>query len=257
MQPSAQQIIADRCQQMKATLWQRGRDFNSAPTFAAETIEDDPIPGQQFDYQQLDGIVYAGIKLSMVGEFQQMNAACAIAALQAFTEQRVSKMAIYAGLSRVRFPGRMEVVQTLPTVILDGAHNPDKMRAASSSLPEYARTLLVLALKADKDVDEVLRQALPQADHLIATQFREKGLWFPLSSAEIADAAHAIAPTLSIEVEPDPLLAIHKALSQAQPDDLIWVAGSLYLVGDIRDHWYPGERLIALAETGLSATLTF
>ena len=41
------------------------------------------------------------------------------------------------------------------------------------------------------------------------------------------------------EVIPDPLDALTQSLKEAKPEDLIWIAGSVFLIGDIRQYWYP------------------
>ena len=84
------------------------------------------------------------------------------------------------------------------------------------------------------------------AAQLILTTFEHK-LWESLPPKTLAQAAREIAPGLDVRIVLDPLQAVQAALSEAGPDDLVWVTGSLYLVGNVRGHWYPPEELLRQA----------
>jgi dihydrofolate synthase / folylpolyglutamate synthase len=236
-QPSTQAIVRQRCLEQESILWQLGETFNYQ-------IEDS---GESFQLTFPD-TVYPGISLGMRGDFQKMNAACAVAAVHAFTGG-VSQSTVRDGLKAAFLPGRMECIQQNPLVILDGAHNPGKISAAADTINKYyidRRRIVVLALKSDKDYQNILPSALNNASILIATAFK-KGIWEPLSPDILAKEAAKIAPNLDIRIEPNPIEAISQALAIANPEDLIWVTGSLYLVGDIREYWYPADELIIQA----------
>jgi dihydrofolate synthase/folylpolyglutamate synthase len=238
-QSSTQSIVAERCEDQGAILWQLGK------TFTCELEEDDETFKVAFPDK-----IYEGLRLNMQGPFQIMNASCAIGAVHAFTHG-ISESVARDGLKQAVLPGRMECAQQNPTVILDGAHNSDKIRAAADAIDKlYAnkRRILVLSLKADKAYHDILPYLLTSGSVLIVTAFRVKGLWEPLNPETLAQAASEIMPNLDIRIEPDPTQAIKQALSEATPDDLVWVTGSLYLVGDVREYWYPSDRLIVQAE---------
>lgn len=218
-QPSVRAIVAARCREVGAALrWVE-------PPFSAEPV--------------------------LLGLFQQQNAAVAIAAARAF-DLRLSDAAVAQGLQRAWLPGRLEKMQERPIVILDGAHNPDKMAAAAQAMaalyPEQRR-VVVLGLKSDKAVRDVLPLALPGAAALVATQFEVKGLWTPIPAAELAAQAQALFPDLPILIETDARQATRRAIALAGLDAVVWVTGSLYLVGDVREEWVSAESLIQSAET--------
>lgn len=244
-QPSVRQIVADRCAEQGATLWQRG---------------------EQFSYQQHDAdnslimvvgnTVYNGLRLGMQGAFQAANATCAIAAVQAFVGE-VAVSAVHEGLRQARVPGRMELMQHHPVIIIDGAHNPDKMRAAAQTIDaSYGgrRRIVVVALKSDKDYQEVLRVALGGASVAIMTAFHISGPWKSFAPDMLAEAATAMMPDLDVRVVPDPIQAVQQALAMANPNDLIWITGSLYLVGNVREHWHSSDELIIQIETEATAS---
>jgi dihydrofolate synthase/folylpolyglutamate synthase len=195
--------------------------------------------------------VYAGaLPLHLDNDFQRINAACAIAAAQAFRTETDDDLVVQS-LAQVRIPGRMEVVQHAPLIVLDGAHNPDKMRAAVAAIGRIhppRRRIVVLAMKRGKDVANVLPHLLPLADGVVTTEFLVKGLWHPVASDELTQAVIAFDPTLTVWTEPDPLRAVDLALTIAEPVDLVWITGSLYLIGDVRERWFPSESLLESAE---------
>lgn len=218
-QPAVRAIVAARCREVGAALRWVGPPFSAEP--------------------------------ALLGPFQHQNAALAIAAARAF-DLRLSDAAVAKGLRRAWLPGRMEKMQDRPIVILDGAHNPDKMAAAAQAMAALypdQRRVVVLGLKSDKAVRDVLPLALRGATALVATQFGVKGLWTPIPAAELAAQAQALFPDLPILVEPDARQATRQALALAAPDDVVWVTGSLYLVGDVREGWVSAEKLLAAAET--------
>ncbi len=99
--------------------------------------------------------------------------------------------------------------------------------------------IVVLALKSDKAAEDVLPFALEGTKKLILTHFVVKGLWEPIDAQYLAELSKQIAPDVDIQVIADPLKAIDQAVTQAAPDDLILVTGSLYLVDDLPECWYP------------------
>lgn len=251
-QPTAHVIIADRAEKYANPLWSLGKEITL--DVGGQHVADDAFT------LTINNRTISDLTLQLIGDFQKSNAALATSAALAF-DSSITDTAIRDGLQKVRFPGRMELIQTNPVIILDGAHNPDKMRHASSSLlgddgSEKHKVILVYGMKGDKDLEEVLATALPLVDEVITTQFLVKGLWEPYPAQLIAEKAQTLAPEKPISSIPDPIDAIKTALEKANPDDVVWVTGSLYLVGDIRDYFYPPAVLIKAAESGLSNQLT-
>lgn len=245
--PEARRIIVARCQSEGARLWQLGRELRVTIHESGRFTLTTPAK------------TYAGLELGMKGDFQIENAACALAAVTTLADFQISEAAIRRGLQKARIPGRMEVMQARPTVILDGAHNPDKMKAVAHTVnKEYShkRRIVLFSLKSGKDARRILPYVVNGSDPLILTAFRVKGLWEPVALQTLAALARELRPELEIRLISDPIEAIAHALSAARPEDLVWVTGSLYLVGDVREYWYPSEKLIAQAEKGLSGSLT-
>ncbi len=247
-QPTVRKIVAQRCQDKNATLREIDRSFQYSEFTA-----------NKFDVTLPTGQTFANLELGLKGDFQLANAACAVAAVQALPGFDIPAEAVQRGLLNARIPGRVEVLQTGPVVVLDGAHNPEKMAAARQAIDAYygdKRRITVLALKSDKAAKDVLPFVLGHTDRLIVTQFElENSLWQPLDAHILAGLAAEMAPGLDIQVIPRPMPAFEQARAAAGPDDLIWVTGSFFLVGNVREFWYPTPELVAKTETGLSAAI--
>jgi dihydrofolate synthase/folylpolyglutamate synthase len=173
----------------------------------------------------------------LLGQHQGPNVGLAMAAAQALG---IDADAICAGVAQTRWPGRLE---PLPyqgrTVVLDGAHNPDaaaRLAAAMRAL-EVAPLPLIVAASADKDVAAIARALDPVASWVIATRARLS----PRAYDPFALAAHFTAP---VTVAASPAEALACALKRSAPGETLLVAGSLYLVGELRPLLLgqPGER---------------
>lgn len=192
------------------------------------------------------------------GGFQAMNAALAVAAVHRLRERGFSIPgdAVASGLDRGRLPGRVELMpgDSSPRVMLDGAHNPQKIAALVSDLDAIlprrsdGRRIGVVGVLEAKDFKGLVGPLVPAVDELVATspQVLSKA---PLDVESLAAAARAAGFLGPVTLEPDPLAAIDVALSRATgADDAVLVTGSLYLVGNVRGRWYPDEAIL-LART--------
>jgi dihydrofolate synthase/folylpolyglutamate synthase len=244
---STREIVREKCEKESARLLQLNENFLGSFDEQSETCFLETPAGKLKD-----------VKLNLSGKFQATNAACALAAVQALPHFSISEAAIRQGLQSARLPGRLEVIQKNPTVVLDGAHNPDKMKFAADEVTrkyKSPRRITVVAFKSDKDVAATLPHVLVGTDLLIISVFKPKGLWEPLPPEQIAEIARSQQPGLPIKICPEPAAAVQQALATANPDDLVWFTGSLYFVGDVREFWYSSAQLVAQAEMGLSGAL--
>lgn len=186
--------------------------------------------------------------VSLPGTFQAANAATAIATVRAFSGSELDDRAIEDGLRETRFPGRMEIVQHGPIVLLDGAHNPEKIQSLRDNLdlmyPGTNRILVFGALES-KSYREMFEIIAPGSSAVIVTE-----PWVLAKPATKASQYAEFAPTsMNVIVEPDPRKALDRSLALAGDSDLIVVTGSLYLIGNVRDRWFPVD---AILEQGTS-----
>jgi len=171
------------------------------------------------------------------GRFQIQNSLNAVAAARYLQNRgyRISDDAIARGIGEAVWPGRLEKLQSEPDVYLDGAHNPSAARELAAFLEQNLagrQIWLVFGALRDKAVDEIAGVLFPLAAEVIFTQPRTSRAISVAQLAEITShhAAH-------FTVIPEPETALEYALGRAAPHDAIVVAGSLYLVGQLRHYW--------------------
>jgi dihydrofolate synthase / folylpolyglutamate synthase len=171
------------------------------------------------------------------GKFQIQNSLNAVAVARYLQNRgyRISDGAIAEGIAEAVWPGRLEKLQSDPDVYLDGAHNPSAARELAAFLEQTLagrKTWLVFGALRDKAVDEIAGVLFPLAAEVIFTQPRTTRAISVAQLAEITShhAAH-------FTVIPAPEGALEHALDRAAPHDAVVVAGSLYLVGQLRHYW--------------------
>jgi len=184
------------------------------------------------------------IELPLPGRFQVRNAVTALAAARLLAERGfpIDDAAIARGIAMVRWPGRLERLQTRPAVYLDGMHNPAGARELLAFWEEHFsgwRIHLVYGAMRDKAVDEITGLLFPRAATVILTQPHQPRA---ISAEALATMTRHLAQRA--EVVADPGDALTRALQLAAPDDAVFATGSLYLAGDLRRWWFSrGERL--------------
>jgi dihydrofolate synthase/folylpolyglutamate synthase len=136
------------------------------------------------------------------------------------------------GVSDTRWPGRLEWVDGDPPLLLDGAHNPSGARALGAYLRGRGPFVLLFGVMADKDVRGLARELFPRAAAVVLTRPRGRRAASPRT---IARHAPRLDSTLHEEVRPGRALALARRLArEAGPGIPVVVAGSLYLVGEVK-----------------------
>jgi len=173
-----------------------------------------------------------GLRPGLSGRFQHRNGALALAAVEALERRgiAVTDDHIREGLERASWPGRMQLMSRNPSIVVDGGHNPQALRALAEALPHafsYRRLILVIGVMADKDIPAVLKEIVPSADTVIYT----RPVYSRAASPEALSRAGArfgrpgqVAATLP--------QALDKARQIADAEDLILIGGSLFTAGE-------------------------
>jgi dihydrofolate synthase/folylpolyglutamate synthase len=220
-QASALAVIGRVCRQKGARLLRMGREIR----IRAEA-------GGSFHFYG-PALELGNLSLALAGPHQRENAALALGALGILRTRdfKISDEAVRLGLASVRWAGRLEIVAKRPTILLDGAHNAAGSAALRRALEEFEfrRLILVLGVLADKDYRGIIRRLAPLAHRLIATRPPDDRALAP----ELL-AAEAMRWIRRVEVVTKPRDAVARAREAAGADDLICIAGSLYLVGAVR-----------------------
>jgi dihydrofolate synthase/folylpolyglutamate synthase len=227
LQPSVRAIIEQRALEVGAgPVLMANRDF-------AVTRNDVAVGGRVIDVTTPYGS-YEDLYLGLNGAHQAANAAVAIVAVEAFFGRTLPDEVVEATLDRVKMPARLEVMGRNPLVMLDGAHNVHGVTALAEALREgfsvSGSTTLVTGMLRGRDPVAML-SALSTIgiDRVIACSPVTPRA---MDAAEVAQAATSLG--LTVEVAPSIEEACERAVSSAAAEDLIVVAGSLYLAGAAR-----------------------
>jgi dihydrofolate synthase/folylpolyglutamate synthase len=189
------------------------------------------------------------ISPSLPGHFQVQNALKAIAAARVLATRglQITDNAIASGISNTVWPGRLEKLQSHPDVYLDGAHNPAAARELAAFLAQnFAshKIWLIYGALRDKSVDEVAGWLFPLVAEVVFTEPRTPRA---ISASQLAEIAGY--HTRHYETIPDAETALDHVLAKAEPEDAIFVCGSLYLVGQLRAYWKNRARVAANPKT--------
>lgn len=210
------------------STYEYGTDFGLDTNLVA-------LGGRSVDLRTPYGLLEA-VHVPFHGAHQGENVAAAVMAVEAFFDRALEPDLVDEALMAVEIPGRFEIVGRNPIVILDGAHNPDGAMAAKHTLDEeFARLgswVLVFGMLAGKDPVEMLEAI--GADDFDAVILTQPAWSRALPASEVAAAASTLG--IDVEVIPDVVQAFARARSVTNDDDLILVAGSLYVIGELRAH---------------------
>jgi len=183
---AAAEVLLERVSRVGATVAREGFEFG---VLARELA----LGGQSLVLKGLRG-TYDDVFLPLFGEHQASNAACALAAVEAFAGVAVTETAddgstitlgpglsddasldpdlVRAGFAKVSSPGRLDILRRSPTVIADAAHNPAGMAVTVQALTEsfnFDKVIGVVAVPEDKDVSGLLEELEPALSDIVVT----------------------------------------------------------------------------------------
>ncbi len=213
-------LLKDIADERAAPAYFLGRDF----IFSLKNED-------RFDYRGLKWRL-SELDIALRGKHQKRNAALALAGLEiAAREFPVNESALRAGLRTVRWPGRFEILRDKPTIVLDGAHNGEGVRALIEELESFReqRTVrLLFAAMEDKDWRLMLEGFSEVVDEIVLTRVNMERCADPfyLASQLSGKIPHRAIGNAST--------ALEHILERAESDDIILIAGSLYLIGEMR-----------------------
>lgn len=212
-------------------FWARGVEFACTSNRVA-------VGGRLVDLRT-PGAAYGEVLVPLHGSHQGDNAACAVAAAEAFFGSPLPEDVVEEGMAAVRVPGRLEVVGRHPLVLVDGAHNAAGMMVLARSLTEEftteGETTAVVGMLTGRDPTAML-------DALVSAGVRSVVVCAPDSprAMPVGDVANAAASLgMEVSLAADPAEAARRAVARSGPDDRVVVCGSLYVVADAREELLP------------------
>jgi dihydrofolate synthase/folylpolyglutamate synthase len=173
---------------------------------------------------------YRDLRIPLLGLHQADNAAIAVAAIDALRSRgwEISDGALRDGLARTRWPGRLEVIDRNPIVLVDGAHNPAGLQRSLAAVQKLAKDrplVIVFGAMKDKDLPAMLAQLRAVAASVIFSAID----WHRAATpADLAAQFGAPAETAESSAE-----ALARARQRASSNGIVLVCGSLYLVGEV------------------------
>lgn len=170
---------------------------------------------------------------SLLGTHQGKNAAIAIVAAEHLSSiwKNLEKERIIQGVETTRWEGRLEPFSEDPLVLLDGAHNEEGAQALKTYIQDSVSTpvILVFALMRDKKVEKIADLLFPLSERVILTRFP----YFRAASPEEIQARTPLYQD-KIVLEPDVFRAVSRAVREAKEQKTVVIAGSLFLVGEVK-----------------------
>lgn len=175
--------------------------------------------------------------IPLLGRHQVVNAATAYAALELFSRRgfTVKLDEIERGFARSFWPGRFEIIQKSPPIILDCAHNRDSALKLRLTLEEYypgKPVLLVFGVLEDKDIKGIFAELMPLVKELILVKSIHPRAIEPAKLVEFSQPYGKT--TQIIEHIPE---AMEKAIQLAGDDTVLLVTGSISVVAEARKYW--------------------
>jgi dihydrofolate synthase/folylpolyglutamate synthase len=232
--PDADAVLSARAAEVGASIVREGVDFGVESRTVA-------VGGQLMTIRGLAGR-YEDVFVPLHGEHQASNAACAVAAVEAFVgngREELDPDAVRSAFAAVSSPGRLEVVRRSPTVLLDGAHNAAGAAALAAALGDafaFDSLVAVVAVLADKDAAGLLAELEPVVTSLVVTT---NGSPRAMSADDLAAIAVEVFGEDRVDVAARLDDAIDAAVAAAESEAQIGgagvvVTGSIVTVGEAR-----------------------
>ncbi len=173
---------------------------------------------------------------SLAGPHQAVNASGVIEAVQVLRQKgyRIDDEQVASGLENTLWPARFETIAFAPTVILDGAHNPEAVAALMDTLDSvfpHTRRHFICHMFQDKNWQDMLALMANHVDHFYCFSLTHER---SLPASQLAQAAMEILSPAAVHQSNTLTDAVGNALDLAQPDDVVVIFGSLSHLEDAR-----------------------
>jgi len=228
-QPDALEVLRRAAELTESTVVAQGSEFALLGTAVA-------VGGQVMSVKGLAG-TYNDLFLPLFGDHQAQNAAVAIAAVESFLgggSQMLVGDVLAEGIATATSPGRLQVVGTEPTVLVDAAHNPDGARALAEAIGSYFtfdEVCIVVGVLDEKDATGIIAGLATVTGRFHVTRSSSSRAVDP---DELGEIVREVAGPDSYEVFDDAADAVASARdwAAAAPKRAVLVTGSITLVGD-------------------------
>ncbi len=231
--PGAAEVIYERVAEVGARLVLEGQQFGVLRREVA-------VGGQVVSIKGIGGD-YDDLFLPLHGAHQAHNLACAIAAVESFFgggEQPLDIDVVREAVAGMDSPGRLEVVRTSPTVVIDAAHNPSGATVVADAVAEafsFRRLVGVVAVLRDKDAAGILEALEPVLDEVVLTRTTSPRAADPDELAAVARDLFGEDRVHVVRHLPDALdLAVTLAEQDGEVGAGVLATGSVTLAAEVR-----------------------
>lgn len=217
-------LLEKICMEKGATLKLFNRDFGVIEKKIG-------FEGSIFDYHSSENH-FKDLKIRMIGRHQIANAACAISLAESMSSFgfEIKEDSIRKGLEKSIWPGRFQILRKDPIILVDVAHNTAGAKSLSetyNSLFDDSKTLLLVGISQDKDIDEILKEFSKISKRIVLTTI-------PPRCANINTLEEKARKYFKeISSFEDPLLAFDYCVSNLKKDEKLLITGSIYIAGYI------------------------
>ncbi|EEJ0014972.1 bifunctional folylpolyglutamate synthase/dihydrofolate synthase, partial [Listeria innocua] len=221
IQKEAQEVIINNAVRNNSNVAWLNKDFfiqNRGDEITFRTSHGDEIPD---------------ITIGLLGIHQLNNAAVAIKVLQylnTFSSYEINQSAIKQGLKKAFWPGRMELLDVKPFIMLDGAHNPEGVKTFANSIKTYpGHKKIIVSILKDKNYQEMiaLLKTIPDTEILLTTFDYPRAM----SDYEVTQ----IGTIEGISTNPNWKQALDD-IKEIKNDTKFFVTGSLYFISEVRKY---------------------
>jgi dihydrofolate synthase/folylpolyglutamate synthase len=224
----AASVISDVCREKEAKVVQIGKDVSWHKTGGDLHHQSLVIVTTTNEYQ---------VDIPLLGDFQLENVATAVAASEILASEGfpISPVDMSRGLAQVKWPGRFQIMQEHPTVVIDGAHNVASMKRLVDNIKSYfahKRIFLVFGTSCDKDIPGIVNELVSLSPQVIVTRASHSRA-APVSTLAAEFTKRGIDPEIKETVNE----AVSRALCLASRTDVICVTGSLFVVAEALDYF--------------------
>jgi dihydrofolate synthase/folylpolyglutamate synthase len=243
----ARRVLEHIAEERQAPLVQVGRDYlyaqfshslNGGQSLLVWPISEQPMVDEYVESGGLQEWEPTRLNIPLLGYHQVENAATAYTALQVARTHGIpiNEAAIRKGFNDAWWPGRFEILQRQPPVVVDSAHNRDSALKLRLALDDYypgQPVILVFGASEDKDVDGMFAELMPRVRQVVATRSFHPRAMEPRILVDLAHRYGRAAQVVETVEE-----AIDLAIQLAEGEAMILVAGSLFVAAAARQIWF-------------------
>jgi len=221
-------VISNICHKQGANLVLVGKEITWRGMNSDHSHQSIMVEGRRGTYR---------LTIPLLGDYQLENTATAVAALEVLASQGfdISPEDIAQGLAKVKWPGRFQILQHSPIVLVDGAHNVASIKRLVENVKayfSYERALLIFGVSSDKDIHGIVRELISVFRQVIVTHTSH-----PRATSPSVIATEFIKMGVNPKITENIPQALSQALSLASEQDLICVTGSLFVVAEALDYF--------------------